>query len=1375
MIIKDILRQVKLTTLFFMKNLTFLLFLFCYSSLYGQSYIVKNLGIEQGLSNNYVVNIEQDKLGFMWFATEEGLNMFDGTNFRSFYKESGNDISLSGNELNDLFADPVDSILWIATQRAGLNAYDYSKNIFYTYKNIPNNPNSIITNDITKITPSADGNIWVCTYWRGIDYFDKKSKIFTHYNKSTVTGLPSNNVWCALDDYNGNLYIGHVKDGLSILNLATHNIKNFRCNKKDANSIPADEVTCIYKDKLNNIWVGTSKGVALYNPQEENFMIVKDVDNKLSHKVYSIKQTNDNKLWIAMEQGGIAILDLTKYLFSSKRETAITYINEGDENCGLSGNSIRTLFQDSYGNMWIGGWGNGIDFIAHETPLFNRLKYTPKLYTNSLTNKTASTICIDKSGQLWVGTDGGGINLFHKGQRINVYKTDKYINKNNYIQASLCDSKGDLWFGLFYGGVLYFNSTSKKFERITLDKKEPYNRDVRTFFEDKNGFIWVGTSQGIYVVERDSKRVIKHYSLKNNLVRAIHIDSKERVWIGFFGDGVALYSPKMKHLATFDVGNKFPSNTVNTIVDDSHNNIWIGTGEGAVKFENSSLDKYTIFNRDNGLENSHIFAITEDNEKNIWLSTNHGISCLNENGNIIYNYGLRDNIPLGSFCSSSVAKDRDNNIYFGSINGVCFFNPNNVLKKRISPKVHINTLEIEGMMYDDLHNTNKMNVIGEKEVHLNHKQNSFKITFNIPNYALSSRVDYAYQLKGLSDSWFTIKEGNSVSIRDLAHGNYKFNVKSRLNNQEWSDEISSLDIHIAPPIWLTWWAKLIYIIAILLFVLFFIKLYKKRLDVEALYKLEKKMREQEQELNDERLRFYTNITHELRTPLTLITAPLEDLTQNRSLSSSDLSKVKVIHKSALKLLDLINKLLEFRKVETHNKKLCVEKSNIVPQIKDICQKYKSLNVNPNVEINCNIPENDITLYYDKEVIQTILDNLISNALKYTDRGSVTIGLNMKEEKDDKVVEIWVSDTGCGIGEDALPHIFDRYYQEKRNSMAAGTGIGLSLVKRVVELHEGKISVQSKENVGTTFCITLSTENIYGSALHIESEKKGDYQFKNITIEPSNSDKNILLIVEDNKEIAEYIAETFKEKFDIHIAMNGQQGKEMALNIIPDIIISDIMMPIMDGNSMCSYLKNDMRTSHIPIILLTAKDSLKDKEEGYNVGADSYLTKPFSSNLLKSRIDNLLSSRKKLASYYKNSINNNNNIEDEGNVEVVQQETIYNVLDNEFIEKINRIINENFESEKMDIAFLADKMCMSNSTLYRKMKALTGLSTNEYIRKMKMKHAKKLLLEGKYNISEISLRIGFNNIFYFRQCFKEEFGTTPSEYLKKAKENIKSSN
>lgn len=1344
-----------------MKKTLLSIFLCLPFALSAQSYSVKQLGIREGLSNNHVVSIAQDKRGFLWFATEEGLNKFDGIRFIPYYKEetTGRQ-SITGNELNCLLDDPADSTLWIGTQRAGLNAYNYANDTFTTYKHDENNPESLITDDITKIVASDDGNLWICTYWEGIDYLDKQTGKFTHYNTRTVPELASNHIWSVADGGNGMLYIGHVQHGFSVLSIKDKKAKNFSHTPHDANSLPGNEVTCVYKDKSSNIWVGTDKGLALFNPEAENFIPFNDKAGNISHRVYDIRQLDNNKLWIAMEFGGIAILDLSQHLYHSSNQTQLVLIKEGDDDYGLSNSSVRCLFQDSFNNVWAGSWGGGINFIRREPSLFNSYKYSPFPSTGSnLNSKIASGVCMDKAGNLWIGTDGGGINLFRNGKRIAVYNTENGSLKGNTIQAALCDSKGGLWFGIFFGGIAYYDPHSQKFRQIFPADKA--HIDVRSFYEDRQGNIWVGTSEGIYLIDPERKTIKEHYDRENNLVRCVLKDSAGQVWVGFFGGGLGLYDSRLKDIKLFNVQSRFPSNTINSLYEDSRKRLWVATGEGLVCFPSPTDTIYKVYQRESGLANTHIHAIGEDKAGNIWVSTNKGISCLIDNKETFYNYDHHDNLPMGSFSRGSVTYGQDGNFYFGSINGLCYFNPELVLQERKSPPAFITNLEISDPLNKPENNQSTIALNGQKNVELKYTQNSFNIRFNIQNYALVNQVEYAYMLKGLENAWYTLTDPNNVTFRNLPPGKYQFLVKTRMRNQEWSDETTALDIRIAPPLWLTWWAKSFYVLLSLSILFSIFYAYKKRLDAEALYKLEKQSHAREQELNNERLRFYTNITHELRTPLTLILGPLEDIQKNNSLSTKDAQKISVIHQSAIRLLNLINQILEFRKTETQNRKLCVNRGNIVTLIHEIGLKYRELNRKNEVDIQLDIKDENIPMYFDKEIIQIILDNLISNALKYTEKGNIVVGIGQTQRAEVNYTDIWVSDTGYGIKPEALPHIFDRYYQEGGKHQASGTGIGLSLVKNLVTLHEGEIRVDSIPNSGSTFHVSLLTDNSYPNALHADSEAKENEPQP--TEEPQDkeaatNDKPILLVVEDNPDICDYITDSFSDSFEVKTAVNGKQGRESALKYIPDIIVSDIMMPIMDGNEMCRELKKDVRTSHIPIILLTAKDSLQDKEEGYQVGADSYLTKPFSASLLRSRIDNLLQSRRKLAQHF----STNATINDKS---TVMAESL-NKLDNEFIQKINKLIEDRLSSDKIDISYLSDKMCMSSSTLYRKMKALTGLSTNEYVRKMKMKYAEQFLLEGKYNISEIAFKVGINNLFYFRQCFKEEFGCIPSEYLKK---------
>lgn len=593
----------------------------------AQSHSVKRLGIEQGLSNNYVVSITQDKQGFLWFATEEGLNKFDGTRFITYYKNDlpHNNQGITGNELNRVYADSKRPIIWIATQRDGLNAYNYDEQTFTAYQHNPENPHSLITNDVTDISPSTqnDDGLWVSTYYRGIEYLNINNGQFTHYNKSTVPSLPSNQTWTVLDGGDNNLYIGHVGSGFSIFSLKDKSVKNFQNETGNPASLPGNDVFCIIKDANGNIWLGTNNGLALYNAANENFITFRNNKNDkyatLCSRILSIRQLKDNRLWIASELNGIAILNLKQGMFLSPEELSIEYIQEGDDSRSLSNASARCIFQDSFDNIWIGTWGGGINFISSKPPLFTTLSYSPiPNNENSLNNKVASSLCMDRQGRVWIGTDGGGINVFEGEKRIAIYRKESGDIPSNFILASLQDSKGNLWFGSYQGGISYYDSRNKRFRSISLMGQS--NLDVRTIYEDAQHNIWVGYSGGIVVLNPLTMKIIQHYNTDNSelhsdFIRSIAQDEKGRFWIGTFGDGLGIYTPDLQKIKTFTQRDGFCSNTINQIIQDKQKRMWIGTGEGLVCFLSTNELNYKTYQRKDGLINTNICAITEDKKR----------------------------------------------------------------------------------------------------------------------------------------------------------------------------------------------------------------------------------------------------------------------------------------------------------------------------------------------------------------------------------------------------------------------------------------------------------------------------------------------------------------------------------------------------------------------------------------------------------------------------------------------------------------------------------------------------------------------------------------------------------------------------------------
>lgn len=1349
-----------------MKNYILILSLFLYMHhANAQTYEIEKIALKQGLSNNYIMGITQDRKGFMWFSTESGLNRFDGNEFRIYRKNSSEKFyTINGNELNTVYADKFDNTIWIATQRDGLNAFDCNTETFRYYKSNRDNPDGIITNDITNIINSKNGNLWITTYHWGFDYFDKVTEKFTHYNRKTLPDLVSNNIWSVAEDKKGLLYLGHVSSGLSIFNPKDKMIQNYKNNPLDPYSIPGNGVNVVFIDSNDNVWVGTDNGLALFNPDTKRFTVFRhspDNDQSLiSNFVLSITQLNDGKLWIGTENGGISILNIQQNMFLTPQNAIFQNIHPGDDNYSLSNQTIRKIYQDSFNNIWIGTYGGGINFISNRKSFFQTWNYSPiPNIKNTLSNKIAWGLCLDDKNRLWIGTDGGGIDVFENGTKIKSYNKNNSELSDNAILSAYKDSQNNLWFGTFSGGVNIYSPKDNRIKPFPIENVH----DVRCFTEDNEGNIWIGSSTGIYVCN-SRKEIIHSYTrrnseLRDDLVRSIFFDKKGNIWIGFFGEGVGIYSPEMKMLDFFNVKKGLPSNMVNHIYGDKNGKVWVGTGEGLICFDSGKESfEYTIFNEKNGMNDSHVRAITEDNEGNIWLSTTSGISAYQAQLDKFYNFNHYDGIPLGDFMSGSVAKTPNGIIYFGSQNGVCFFDPKSPPEKIDLPHVVITDFKVYNTRVES--SSKGLNIPIEPTIKLDYNQNTFDISFNILDYSLNHLVEYSYMLKGLENTWYNSQGKNSITFRNIPHGSYQLLIKSRARNQEWSDEITSLDIEITPPLWLTWWAKAIYMLLIITAIISIVRFYKHKLELESSLILEKRNHQQEHELNNERLRFYTNITHELRTPLTLILGPLEDLNLDKTLSEKHSARISAIYKSATRLLNLINQILEFRRTETQNKKLSVKKDNLVKLIQEIGLKYKELNSKKNVSFHIIIEEGDYIIYYDADIIATILENLISNALKYTEKGSITLTLRNVDEQAIKYTEIEVKDTGKGIHPDSLPKIFNRYYQEGNSFQKSGTGIGLALVQNLVKLHQGEIFVESTPDEGTTFRFRIKPDNQYPHAIQSDSQHVTDTdEIENIERQKAES-KQIILVIEDNEEINKYIAESLSEDYKVHSALNGKDGLKKAYTLIPDIIISDIMMPELDGLSLTRKIKDDIRTSHIPTILLTAKDTIQDKTEGYSVGADSYITKPFSSSLLKSRIQNLLESRRKLAQQLQDSPENKADL-------MIKS---LNQLDQEFIEKVSSIIDENIDSENLDVNLIADKMFMSHSTLYRKIKALTEMSINEFIRKKRIKKAEQLLLTGKYTVSEISFMVGMNSIAYFRQCFKEEFGLTPSDYVKHIKES-----
>lgn len=1341
-----------------MKNIPLTLLVFvswitCTEYLFAQTELTfKRLSTADGVSSNYVVDLAQDQQGNIWIATESGLSRFDGSMFTR-YNTYNSDIS--SDELNTIYYNPHDNMLWIGTQRDGLCLFDCRQQRFARFYEA----DTLITNDVTNIVPATDGGLWIVHYHLGIDYYDNRTKEFTPFLTQEIKGFEGN-FWCAADNGKGKLLVGQNTDGLSVIDLATRTCKNYRHNPSDPRSIPGNTVKSIFIDKRENIWIGTTQGLALFNLEQEDFTTFRhDAENPhslISNQICDIGEDRDGNIWICTYMGGISILNLHTNTFTSPENAHFSNIYHTGNHHGISSPNARCFMQDNFGNIWLGNYRGGIDFLSYKQPEFQIINDADG--NEQIAETQVWGLAFDRQGQLWAGGENK-ILLFRDKHIEKVISLKDHTTPYTHVSIIHKDKNEKMWFGMFRNGILTYDPRTGRITRIPMD--DPY-AEICCFYEEKDK-LWIGTQNGLYAYQNGEieKEEDINAQLPDLMVHGILRDKQGKLWIGTFGKGLIIFDPNDKRVKRIDKSNGLASNAINALYQDRNGDIWAATRGGLVHITDTETYTFEQFNNRQGLANNNVRAIIEDDNGQLWLSTNEGISVWKNDIQRFFNYTWHQGVPQGDFMDASACKDTEGNLYFGAQGGICSFNPAHLEKNDTIAPVKITSIKSYGNNAQNEQNAN-IEPIDTKNIKIPYNNNTIVISFNVMDFTQSQQVEYAYMMETLNKTWFETHDENSITFHNLQPGNYTFKVKARLPNQPFGDHYASVNITISPPVWLTWYAKLLYVAIGCCICYFLIRFYKRKLALESRLSLEHHQHENDKKLNNERLRFYTNITHELRTPLTLILGPLEDLLADKTLSPKAVNKISIIHDNANRLLNLINQILEFRKTETENRKLKVAQDDLSRLIQEIGIKYKELNRNPNVTINIRITTSDTILYYDSEIITIIIDNLMSNALKYTPKGSITLSLDASEENGIRYTEITVADTGHGISKESLNHIFERYYQGEGKYQASGSGIGLSLVKSLADLHEATIDVQSEVEKGSRFTLKLLTENTYPNTSHrsIVTPAKTEHA---TTTDAGNEPKPLILIVEDNLDICEYIRSSFDKKYEVLTANDGKEGWEIASSRIPNIIVSDIMMPVMNGIELCKAVKKDMRTSHIPVILLTAKDTLQDKEEGYAAGADSFITKPFSARLLNSRIDNILNNRSKLAKAIMADMEVKNT---PTNTEKPEQ-TLSN-LDKEFLKKVTGIVEENLSMDKMDLAFIADKMCMSHSTLYRKIKGLTEMSANEFVRKIKMRKSLELLNTGEYSIAEIADLTGFSSVAYFRQCFKDEYGMTPAEYLKKDK-------
>ena len=1350
-----------------MRNFFTILFIFCnIGSGFSQNeiYKFKHLNTFEGLSQCSVMSIIQDDIGQMWIGTRDGLNKYDGSEFTVYRHSKTTPHTISNNYINCLEIDS-DGYIWVGTS-LGLNKYDPKKDTFKTYF-VSKGSNSLRDNLIWNIKQLSNKEIWIGTP-SGLSIYDKKSDSFK-------SALIDEQILSIFETTKGDVFVG-TKIGLKQLIKKTAKEYLFK-TIKGTEKLNIQE---IIQTSKGNLLLGTkTQSVLEYTIDKDElkpYFEGEDINEKNSN-VRQMLFDDTGKLWIGTYDG-VIIADINK----NKR----VFRNNINDNESISDNFIRVLFKDKKGSIWIGNYNGGIDFWDKSN--INFINITQKPGNLGLGFKAVSSIAHYKK-DIFIGTEGGGISILNTKE-----KSFAYLNMNNSPALksnnikSLCVTKDHtLWIGTFQDAFVVYNLDTKSFNTIAHQKLLSYLDGVGVYVikQDVNGDILLGTiGKGFirYNSKEKSFKIIddtsKPKGLLNGIVRAIHVDSKKNTWVSTVR-GLNFIDSKGNIKYFFYELEENKEGHINVVFEDSKGGIWAGTEyEGLFKYKNNDFTPIDLKIGNVNL-NTGIRSIIEDDKGFFWISTvNQGILYYNPFKNsIITNYTQKSGLVSNQYNNNSSLRIGTSNYFFGGPTGVVFFNSNKIVKNNYSPQVIITDFKIKNksISANDTSELLSNTITYTKKIELSYEQGNFNISFSMPNFINSSSNRYIYRLKGLEKEWNETTQ-NSVSYTIQNPGDYVFEVKGINNDGVYNKVPTVFKIRVNPAPWRSWWAFLIYGMLIFIALKYLLSILKSKEKLKNQLDLEQLQSEQIKEVNKNKLEFFTNISHEFRTPLTLILGPLHQILEDYKGSNLMYKKLKIVESNANHLLQLINRLMDFRKLESNFIKLEAAEGNIVKFLKEIYLSFSEYAKDGNYDYSFETPTDEILVFYDRYKLERVFYNLISNAFRYTPNNGKIVVRIIQESGN---IRIQVEDTGIGIAKEYRDKIFERFFElsvnrKPDNNYNKSTGIGLSIVKNIVELHKGKITIFGKENdKGSVFAVDL----LLGRKHLLDTEIIPDFKFSDDIsqyIDPIeelevfyeedvrdnivSKEKQTILLVEDNKQLRKFMRDLLKENYNILEAENGKVAYRLAQTEHVDLIVSDVVMPVMTGTELCSLIKEDIRTSHIPLILLTSRSSLIYKLEGLESGADDYISKPFNVSEFKLRIKNLLNSihiiKQKLTS-----------------TDAIQSEVgVLSSMDEKLYKKAIEIVEKNISNEQFDVAYFYEELGISRTVLYKKIKAWTDLTPNEFVHHIRLKKGAQLLEQGKFNISQISYMLGFKNPKYFSKCFRIKYGKTPTEYVKKFRDD-----
>ena len=1350
------------------------------------------VSIKDGIAKTGVSTILQDHQGFIWIGTYgTGVYKFDGIDYIPYKHKLRDSTSLSNSRVECSYLDS-ENRLWIGTEN-GLNLYYTDLDQFRRVSLDKENPSREF---ILSLEEDTSKNLIIGTATFGLFKLNlntfKVEKISNQTSTQNTSLLRINSIQ---HSNQGKTYVG-TNYGLKEVDIVNNKLIDAKLYLENKDLLSLD-IERLYIDSENNLWVGSAnQGVykcKLSNDVNDIIVEAKSF-NFSTKKIMSITELNNKTLLVGSENDG---------LFHIKNDGTVikNYVSNKTEENSILHNSIWSLFVDKNERVWMGYYNSGVAVSDKLYDKFLNIKNLPN-NDNSLKIGSVMGFAKYKPNELWIATDGGGIDIYNE-------KTSKitHVNSQNnlaysgltsdYIEVLFIDSQNNLWAGSWDNGIYVLPQGKKKFINYNVENTLGglQSNTIMGISEDSNGVIWLATFyQGLHSFNPQTKTFTKHNSeefvnngLTNLSIRNVTVDSEDFIWLGTTN---GLFRVKQQNNVSFKIdflGNKMteayrnPSdaNHILSIYEDKNNNIWIGTRGAGLCMYNKLKDEITWYNKFNGLNEKNVAAIVEDDQGYLWISGNTGLNKISLTDFEITNYTINDGLLSNDFNFGSVLKD-NSTLYFGNFKGVDYFNPGKLKINNSPPSLYLTDFKLfNEKVIPKAKNSPLNKVISEtSSISLTHKQSVFTIEYSGLNYTRPEKNSYAYYLEGYETTWNYVGQKRSATYTNLDPGDYIFKLKAANNDRIWNEIPLELKITILPPWWRTNWAIFSYLAIFLLGIYVLNLLTRSRIKEKELIRNERLQREQKDELNKKKLQFFTNISHEFRTPLTLILNPLKDILNNKALDLPQPVKNKhaIIYRNTDRLYRLINELMDLRKLELSKMNVRAQKINLVEFSESITSYFQEEAERKNILLNVDADLPNITVWADTKMLEKIIFNLLSNAIKVTpDGGAITIELLsaskpktlplIDQVNPTKTVEIHISDTGPGMEKHQIEKIFERFYQvEKQNkTYFGGTGIGLEVVQNFVKLHKGEIHVQSEVGEGTTFKIYLASGNAHfteneiilnESSLH---NRKEDFLNVSVVEVPEKLDENIqikttktVLIVEDNVELRDYLKLELSNDYKILLASNGKEGVKIAREAFPDVIITDVIMPEMSGFEFCKIIKTDSSTSHIPLLMLTAKATIENRIEGLENGADAYMVKPFDLKLLKLRLSQLIKSRQLIFDKYFGAISG------------AEENTTATSIDKDFIQKLLNYINENLSDSNLAVEDIAKHLNLSRSQLYRKVKALTGQTANEFIRRIRLEKAKQILEKGNANISEACYSVGFASPSYFSKCFKAHFGVLPTE-------------